>query len=81
MKRSEAQIEQTWDIANVYESLELYESELERFKSLVDEFSEKYDGKIDGLEMLEKSLQVGLKPILFKEFDFFVIVVLGTFPY
>ena len=57
MKRSEVNVKETWDIKNVYESVEKYESELERFKSLVDEFSEKYDGKIDGLEMLEKSLQ------------------------
>lgn len=56
MKRSEIDIKETWDISNVFESIEIYEQELERYKKLVDKFVENYEGKISDKEILVNSL-------------------------
>lgn len=56
MKRSEAPLNQTWDITHIYKTEEDYEKALEKYKALVDKFVENYKGKLNYKELLDKSL-------------------------
>lgn len=56
MKRSEAPLNQTWDISHIYKTEKDYENAFGKFKELVDRFVENYQGKLNDKEILEKSL-------------------------
>lgn len=56
MKRSQVNPKETWNIENIYKTFDRYSEELERFKLLVNEFVEKYKGKIQNYELLISSL-------------------------
>lgn len=57
MKRSEVQEKQTWDLTQLYETEEKYNEEVEKSKEKVEKFVEKYKGKINSLEVLNKSIK------------------------
>nr|WP_276938172.1 oligoendopeptidase F [Helcococcus sueciensis] len=57
MKRNEVALNQTWDIAHIYKTEEDYNNALEKFKELVDNFVNDYQGKLDDKNLLDKSLE------------------------
>ena len=56
MNRSEASLNQTWDISHIYKTEKEYEIAVDKFKGLVDKFVEDYQGKLNDKEILDKSL-------------------------
>lgn len=61
MKRSEININETWDISNIFESREVYYKKVEEYKSLIDSFVEKYKGNINNLDTVLDSLSDVIK--------------------
>lgn len=56
MKRSEAQLQETWDLSLIFKSEKEYESAVEDFKNKIDAFLEKYNGNLNSKETIENSL-------------------------
>ena len=56
MKRSEAKLQETWDLSLIFKSEKEYESAVEDFKNRIDAFIEKYKGNLNSKETIENSL-------------------------
>lgn len=55
MKRIEAPVNQTWDISHIFKTVEEYNQKLDKYTSLVDEFYDKYQGKLNSKDVLNQS--------------------------
>ena len=57
MKRSEVKINETWDVSAIYETEEIYNSEVERLEEIVSNFEDKYKGKLNDFEALDAAMK------------------------
>lgn len=55
MKRIEAPVNQTWDISHIFKTVQEYNQKLDKYTSLVDEFYDKYQGKLNSKDVLNQS--------------------------
>lgn len=62
LKRSEAPVEQTWDLSALYKDMEAFDDAMERFEKDAAEFAEKYRGNLKTAEDVNEALDA-LRPI------------------
>lgn len=61
MKRSEVDINKTWDLSMIYKTENEYEDALSDFKTSIESFVENYKGKIKSFDILDKSIKDYMK--------------------